>query len=364
LAGAKKKKAEPRFPVGIDDPNDLLNQQIVAMTRPIPEFRVNNTIWVLYVGMLTPAWDAQLSRHSVIDDGLRVIDNAARGGMTPADLRRVANRLSPIDARTTDDEVRMMLARAIVARQICVIRKNGRVAVGRANPTVFAAVNAQYATRIDFNFLATWEGGQYLHGYVPITGGRVAGASGITIATGFDIGQISGPQLQRMSLEPTLQARLSPFVDLPFKAKGVSFKRAEVIAILLRINKPVPTITQAEANTIDTIVHGDHVAAAQTAWNGAKATGVPSFTQLPEPWQTVIFSRFYHQGKSAHRTTVMATFWTAATTGEWEAAATALQNYAVSPAWYKTRVRQEAAHLRLQMPPEIPKPKKPVPKAK
>jgi hypothetical protein len=126
-----------------------------------------------------------------------------------------------------------------------------------------------------------------------------------------------------------------------------------VITTIANLNAPVPVVTKAEADLLDKLVHGEHLEAASAAWNGARKAGVPAFRELPEPWQTVLFSRFFHQGKGANHTTVIKTFWEAATAGKWQDAVTALRNYPVTPDWYKSRVTKEADHLATKLPPPV-----------
>jgi len=356
----KTAKKKSMGPLDIDDPRDLFNQQVDAMTRPNPEFRGGAHVWVFYVGPLTPKWDEYCWAPSSATVAVAAVDRALESKVDWAVLRRIAHQIDRIDENTSNDDVKTLLGRAIVGRQLRVIRKNNRMPAGKADPAVFAELNGQYGTLVNFAYLAQWEGGQLLHGYVPYSGKRVAGASGVTIATGFDIGQKSAGQMDKLGIEPTLLAKLSPFAGHRLKhpgKNGLSFTQAEVMAVLTSIGAPVPTITKTQADLLDKLIHGEHLAAAKNAWNNAKQANVPSFTQLPAPWQTVMFSRFFHQGMGAHTTPQMHLFWTSATAGEWDAAATALANYPVSQAWYKTRVKQEATYLRTQMPPEVVKPK-------
>jgi Bacterial toxin homologue of phage lysozyme, C-term len=60
--------------------------------------------------------------------------------------------------------------------------------------------------RIDFDLISELEGGQRLEGYVPLDKqGRPSLNSGVTIATGFDIGQRSPLEIDRMDLQTTTQ---------------------------------------------------------------------------------------------------------------------------------------------------------------
>lgn len=79
----------------------------------------------------------------------------------------------------------------------------------------------EFATKINFDKLADFEGGQQLHGYIPghtlgvnHDGDRVAGKSGVTIATGFDIGQWSVSDLSfKLCLPMTLVRKYGRFCN-------------------------------------------------------------------------------------------------------------------------------------------------------
>jgi hypothetical protein len=146
-----------------------------------------------------------------------------------------------------------------------------------------------------------------------------------------------------------LQAILLPFADQRFKGKT----RAEVVtAISQTIKAPVPVITKDQANLLDRLIHAEHVAAAVSAWNAARKPGVPMYGQLPEAWQTVLFSRFFHQGKSAHRLGVFQKFWQSAVKGDWAVAIAELRAMALPD--YRARFIEEADHLKSQLPPPVP----------
>jgi hypothetical protein len=211
---------------------------------------------------------------------------------------------------------------------------------------------------VDFAYLSRWEGGQYLRGYVPLDiVDVVQGGSGMTIATGFDIGQkdlVAFDTLLASSGvgEPALAA-MRPYVGLRFKG----LKRSAVEAIVSTTG-PVPVLTKAAADIVDAAVHGEHLAAAIRNWTADRKAGVPAFGGLPVPWQTVIFSRHFHQGAGMPKTAVAKPFWAAATAGNWTVAVTALRAYAVTPAWYIKRVGAEATHLETELPAAVVAPAK------
>lgn len=93
---------------------------------------------------------------------------------------------------------------------------------------------------IDWPWIATLEGGQRLAGYVPAAD---ASQSGVTIATGFDLGQRTEADL--LHLPDALGIKLSPYLQV----------RGRVAAEYLRAH-PL-TVTKAEADMLDAISQRD-----------------------------------------------------------------------------------------------------------
>lgn len=65
--------------------------------------------------------------------------------------------------------------------------------------------------QIDYAFISDLEGGRQLVGYVPAVD---VSRSGITIATGFDLGQRNESDLRRLGFAPSLVAQLRPYLGL------------------------------------------------------------------------------------------------------------------------------------------------------
>src|SRR5215510_13912332 len=62
---------------------------------------------------------------------------------------------------------------------------------------------------IDYNFLSAREGGCITTGYVPNPTGS---KSGVTLATGFDLGARTEADLTRLGLSSSLVAKLKPYL--------------------------------------------------------------------------------------------------------------------------------------------------------
>ena len=89
---------------------------------------------------------------------------------------------------------------------------------------------------IDYSFLSDLEGGRTTIGYVPAA---AVSKSGVTIATGFDLGQRSQMDLKRLGLPANLIEKLKPYLG----AKKEDAKKL--------LDATPLTITSTEAESID-----------------------------------------------------------------------------------------------------------------
>jgi hypothetical protein len=340
----------------LDDPVDLENQAIRNWMKHHWSFSHGGKHYVVGTEILPARW-ARLSADFAFESdavqllGTMIHDHAAMAGMRKTVVDVNGAPLCADDAATI-----AMLAHFLVTGTAWLFDTAARPpAAGKTSPEVYTRLNAELGTNVDFAYLARWEGGQYLRGYVPFASGIVAGNSGLTIATGFDVGQRSEVALCSMDLPPEVGPKLAPYAGLRFKRKT----RAQVLQIVVK-RGPIPELTKSEADQVDAVVHREHLLAARDSFNARRKPGVPTFQTLPANWQTVLFSRTFHQGTGMPDTGVAKPFYTAVTAGKWQDAVTALRNYNVSQTWYKTRVAQEAALLATQIPPAIiPPPPKP-----
>ena len=260
---------------------------------------------------------------------------------------------------TLDRVARLLLSERV---WIMPLQKPAPPDVGKTDPAVYAALNLKYRTKLDIGQLSTWEGGQYLRGYVPFTTEKdsagvrhsvVAGLSGMTIATGFDLGQHTAGQLQAIeALSRKGLKAILPFAGQHFPGLG----KPAVVAKVARL-APVPIIDKTDADVLDGVAGDDTLTPTVAAWNAHRKANVPTFQSLPSAWQTVMFSRTYNQGPGwvrGHSPT--RGFFTAATQGKWRDAVKALHDAPVTAHWFKVRVQSEAAYLTTDMPPPIPAP--------
>lgn len=177
-------------------------------------------------------------------------------------------------------------------------------------------------TKVNFGFIAALEGGPVLTGYVP---DAEKSNSGVSIATGFDIGQRTDSDL--VALLP----QHSELVDkLAFYC---GHKRSDAVAVLAIC--PLH-ITEQEALIIDTAVKQQLLSRLEQRYN---ATALKDFAQLPEAMQTVIASVAFQYGDLASR---CPRFWRAAITADSVSLINELQNFGDR---YPTRRNREANYL-------------------
>ncbi|MBW8353265.1 MULTISPECIES: pesticin C-terminus-like muramidase [Pseudomonas] len=178
---------------------------------------------------------------------------------------------------------------------------------------------------IDFSFIAALEGGAMTRGYVPDAANS---KSGVTVGTGFDLGQRGVKDLQALNLPADLVRRLTPYLGLTgLKAKAF-------------LDGQPLSIGSDEAELIDEAFKAPFVD--RLAANYAKASGV-DFAQLPAPMQTVIASVAFQYGDLASRTPK---FWAQVVARDWSSALANLRNFGDS---YGTRRRKEADLLSSQI---------------
>lgn len=137
---------------------------------------------------------------------------------------------------------------------------------------------------INFDFIAALEGGLVLDGYVPEPdGGGIE--SGVTIATGFDLGQFSGAEIERMFKD---DLALSPTLAAYAGATGFEAKRI--------LERHPLHVTKDEALFIESVVKGQSIQRLQSAYNDKAEI---KFKYLPEPVRTVSASVNFQYGSLA-----------------------------------------------------------------
>ena len=130
--------------------------------------------------------------------------------------------------------------------------------------------------QIRYDIIARFEGKAIQQGYVPQNRqGQALGQSGVTIGTGFDLGNRTVDELQRMGFDDNLITKLSPYIGL---------KKQEAINFL---NDNPLRLSREETNTIDRLEKQDRTISLAAKYQSV--TG-KNFFELDRNLQTVYFS--------------------------------------------------------------------------
>lgn len=175
---------------------------------------------------------------------------------------------------------------------------------------------------IDYKFLSQLEGGSKTIGYVPAAN---VSKSGVTIATGFDLGQRNEADLKALGLSATLIAKLKPYLG----------KKANDAQKVLK--KSPLAITSAQAEEINKAVKKKHIEQIQQKYNAAVGNK-KKFSDVPPQAQTVIASVSFQYGINLNARTPE--FWEAVTAQDWDKVKELLEKFGDA---YPTRRKKEAA---------------------
>ena len=180
--------------------------------------------------------------------------------------------------------------------------------------------------RINYEFLSRLEGGSRTRGYVPVPG---SSESGVTIATGFDLGQRDEDDLKQLELDESLLTKLKPYIG----------EKGEAAAALIK--KSPLTISVSQAQAIDQAVKKKHLGRLRARYRSASGnTAGKPFFDLPPEAQTVIASVSFQYGVNLRVATPK--FWKAASSQNWRKSVAVLRNFGDA---YPTRRRKEARLL-------------------
>ena len=178
---------------------------------------------------------------------------------------------------------------------------------------------------IDWTFIGEQEGAGVCKGYVPLAN---TSESGVTIATGVDLGQRSAASLATLGLSLALQAKLAPYCGMK-KQAAQAFLDANPL-----------TITTDECTQIDNAIRATHLAGLVATYNGAHPAPPKPFDQIPDEAQTVIASVAFQYGDLPSR---CPHFWGAAVRQNWSDVINELQHFGDA---YGPRRLREANYLK------------------
>lgn len=206
------------------------------------------------------------------------------------------------------------------------VKKQVQWGVGKTDTAVYSCINASLSTNVDFSFLSAKEGGQWQRGYFPLQHGVIIGSSGMTIATGFDVGQWTVEALKKnfkfpesiiLKLymyaanpgrhlsygiattdatpdQPVPQRSVKQFkkslhlTNVMVPTGGLRGKTRAAVNQLVAAHGPVPILSKEEADTVDECVHYYFLECIRDAWNSFAALSnnlCPEFIKIPSGWQ-------------------------------------------------------------------------------
>ena len=165
-----------------------------------------------------------------------------------------------------------------------------------------------------------------LNGYVPKRNGVPIGQSGVTIATGCDLGQQTPESLLKMGVPQTLAARLIPYCGL---------RRDAAVAKLSTL--PL-VISEDAADAIDSAVIGSYIREVQARFD--RDAGSSRFVDLPKEVQAALVSLRYQLGFGGFPRT-----WALIVAGNYHGAISELRDPTKWGGQYMDRRRDEAALL-------------------
>ena len=131
--------------------------------------------------------------------------------------------------------------------------------------------------KIDYSFLSELEGGSVTKGYVPAAG---VSKSGVTIGTGFDLGQRNETDLKTLGLSSALIAILKPYL-------GKQAKDAQAV-----LDKTPLSITFDQAAGIDKAVKKAHIDLIKQNYNAVSENKKPLLICLRKHKQSLRLCHF------------------------------------------------------------------------
>ena len=167
---------------------------------------------------------------------------------------------------------------------------------------------------INFNIISFFEGSR-LNGYVPEGGDK----SGVTVASGFDIGQRSADEIDD-AFTVQLADKLAPYCMLKGKSAIEELERMPL------------SVTQPEAEIINNYAHNQCLENLLDDWSNYTNL---EFNALSDECQTVIASVAFQYGDLPTRCPM---FWRQAVTQDWQAMLRNLWDFGDN---FETRRRQE-----------------------
>ena len=220
-------------------------------------------------------------------------------------------------------------------------------------------LNRGYAIGINFTVLSRLEGGSAPYANLPIGKKELdmerrerdealkrgeappvrkwSNNSGATIGSGFDLGQTSVEEMRRFGFPESLVQKCIPYVGK---------KRLDAEDMLRK--RPL-VLTDQEIDIVNRQVMGDKAKRSIEDWDSRIAVlkrtrpDAPYFHEMNSAQQTIVFSRYYHQGPGWHNRRSNAPMFEAMTRNDWQRVNREMQGLInrSGPKWLKGRFWKE-----------------------
>lgn len=178
---------------------------------------------------------------------------------------------------------------------------------------------------IKWAFIEELEGAAESTGYVPRDkDGNPLGRSGVTIASGVDLGQRSVDGWARLAIHELTLELIAPYCGVTGNA-----------AVKLLKERPL-TLPEEHVRELDNCLRADFTRAVERQWNLDSAD---EWDALDDRQQTIVMSVAWQYGSPNKR---CPTFWGHATGGRWEDVIRELRDFGDA---YPTRRNKEADYL-------------------
>jgi Bacterial toxin homologue of phage lysozyme, C-term len=194
--------------------------------------------------------------------------------------------------------------------------------------------------RIDFDLISELEGGQRLEGYVPLNRdtGKPFPQSGVTIGTGFDLGQHSRAEIEGLNINRSLKDKLVPHAQ-----------RTGREAVRFLTNNPL-RIAKEEADALDREAKHRKLDETITVFNTMSRD--LKFEDLPPAVPTVVASLGFNMGP--RWPTSAPGMFGFTSQGDIRRMVEELENFGAPDATVAKRRRREADYLRIRLLPPVP----------
>ncbi len=293
---------------------EFIDEKTMKLEKRTYDYK-KHIIHVLVAGAMALSWGTVAHVHTFMKDHLR--STPSRSKSSKSSLK---NESRPPPTPLTAQETTPLTAQETVGS------KKTTASASVSTATLIPAIAAKAGisitdTRIDSSFIRKVEG-SLLKAYVPLAGST---HSGVTVADGFDLGQMHLAEFDKLTIEAGLKAKLRPYVGMTsFRAKN--FLKSHPLSI-----------TPDELKQLNVIAANKILKPLVKTYE--KASG-QSFTKLPPEAQTAIFSYAYQNGPGFMHRSSNKQLWHYFVTQNWKKASSTLRTYKM----YASRRIQEA-HL-------------------